>query len=228
MIVGKHHRVGGGVRGTNQICETLASCLVVKNSCQGGEGEQAQTLLAWGQRQQEAVMRKTEGKAASNEAGRVEKVCTRRVTPTHWSRMLDGGGVHCRWVKCTDWQQRMQGESMDRGAKGKKATKQWNFSSGAQQLGHRKQGRAWEEADAGAALLQRLHPQRPMTSAGGEGFSSRRGGEPPPPGGSGGHHHRAPLEGPPCEEEEAEAEEERIWSPLLSRCFSSLARMCLP
>lgn len=120
MIVGKHHRMGGGVRGTNQICETLASCLVVKNSCQGGEGEQAQTLLAWGQRQQEAVMRKTEGKAASNEAGRVEKVCTRRVTPTHWSRMLDGGGVHCRWVKCTDWQQRMQGESMDRGAKGKK------------------------------------------------------------------------------------------------------------
>lgn len=35
---------------------------------------------------------------------------------------------------------------------------------------------------------------------------------------------RAPLEGPPC----PPPEEERIWSPLLSRCFSSLARMCLP
>lgn len=75
MIVGKRHRVGGGVRGTDLICKTLASCLA-KNSCDGGEGEQAQTLLAWCQKQ-EAVMRKAEGKAASNEAGRVEKVCTR-------------------------------------------------------------------------------------------------------------------------------------------------------
>lgn len=47
----------------------------------------------------------------------------------------------------------------------------------------------------------------------------RRAAGPPPPHPSG-HHHRAPLEGPPAEE--------RIWSPLLSRCFSSLARMCLP